>query len=84
MFNECGVAYQAFNKVNTVLNADIDNMYGTAAEKASAKGDALYETFLLFHLNNWFSNPTTGKSVPLVTTVIKTLIGLLKLHLLRL
>ena len=61
------------NKVNTVLNADIDNMYGTAAEKASAKGDAYFiRAFCYFHLNNWFSNPTTGKSVPLVTTVMGT------------
>ena len=55
MFNRYGVAYQAFNKVNTVLNADIDNMYGTAAEKASAKGDAYFiRAFCYFHLNNWF------------------------------
>jgi hypothetical protein len=73
MFNRYTVAYNAFNKVNLVLNADIDNMYGTAAEKASAKGDAYFiRAFCYFHLNNWFSNPTTGKSVPLVTTVMGT------------
>ena len=72
MFNRYSQCYTVFNKVNTVLNADIDNMYGTAAEKAAVKGDAYFlRAYALFYLNNWFTNPS-GNSVPIVTTVLGT------------
>ena len=70
MFNRYSQCYNVFNKVNTVLNADIDNMYGTEAEKAAVKGDAHFlRAYALFYLNNWFTNPD-GRSVPIVTTVL--------------
>jgi hypothetical protein len=71
--NSYSNGYRALNKINTVLNADIDNMYGSNAEKASAKGDAFFlRAAVYFQLNNYFTHPTTGKSVPLVLTVLGT------------
>ena len=71
--NSWNAAFRALNKVNTVLNSDIDNMYGTAGERASVKGDAFFiRAAVYFQLNNYFTNPNTGISVPLVTTVLGT------------
>ena len=71
--NSYSNGYRALNKINTVINADIDNMYGTNAEKASVKGDAFFlRAAVYFQLNNFFTHPTTGKSVPLVLTVLGT------------
>ena len=72
MFNRYQQCYQVFNKVNTVLNADIDNMYGTDAQRAAVRGDAYFlRAYALFYLNNWFTNPN-GMSVPIVLTVLGT------------
>lgn len=71
--NSYSNGYRALNKINTVLNADIDNMYGTNAEKASAKGDAYFlRAAVYFQLNNYYTHPSTGISVPLVLSVLGT------------
>jgi hypothetical protein len=71
--NSYGNGFRTLNKVNTVLNADVDNMYGTQAEKSKVLGDAYFlRAAVYFQFDMTFTDPTTGKSVPLVTTVLGT------------
>ena len=71
--NSYGNGYRTLNKVNTVLNADIENMYGTAAQRSQVLGDAHFiRAAIYFQFHMTFTHPTTQKSVPLVTTVLGT------------
>tara|TARA_B100001063_G_scaffold10122_1_gene7926 strand:- start:5037 stop:6398 length:1362 start_codon:yes stop_codon:yes gene_type:complete len=71
--NSYSNGFRTLNKVNTVLNADIENMYGTAAQRSQVLGDAHFiRAAIYFQFHMTFTNPTTQKSVPLVTTVLGT------------
>jgi hypothetical protein len=71
--NSYGNGFRTLNKVNTVLNADIENMYGTAAQRSQVLGDAHFiRAAIYFQFHMTFTDPTTQKSVPLVTTVLGT------------
>ena len=71
--NSYGNGFRTLNKVNTVLNADIENMYGTAAQRSQVLGDAHFiRAAIYFQFHMTYTHPTTQKSVPLVTTVLGT------------
>ena len=71
--NSYSNGFRTLNKVNTVLNADIENMYGTAAQRSKVLGDAHFiRAAIYFQFYTTFTDPTTQKSVPLVTTVLGT------------
>ena len=71
--NSYGNGFRTLNKVNTVLGADVDNMYGTAGEKSQVLGDAHFlRAAIYFQFHMTYTHPTTQKSVPLVTTVLGT------------
>ncbi|MDA0889367.1 MAG: RagB/SusD family nutrient uptake outer membrane protein [Bacteroidetes bacterium] len=71
--NTYSEGYKVLNKVNTVLNANVNDMYGTTAEKSKILGDAHFlRAAVYFQINNFFTDPSTGNSAPLVTTVLGT------------
>ena len=71
--NSYGNGFRTLNKVNTVLNADVENMYGTAAQRSQVLGDAHFiRAAIYFQFHMTYTHPTTQKSVPLVTTVLGT------------
>ena len=64
---------RALNAINTVLTANIDDMYGTQAEKSKVLGDAHFlRAAIYFQLNMYYTLPSTGNSIPLITTVLGT------------
>ncbi len=65
--------FTALNKINTVLNANVNEMYGTDAEKSKILGDAYFlRAAVYFQINNYFTDPSSGNSAPLVLTVLGT------------
>lgn len=60
-------SYSALGLINTVAVSDVDNMEGTDEEKSSILGDMHFlRAMIYFELNNYFTLPSTGYSVPLV------------------
>tara|TARA_B100001093_G_scaffold143113_1_gene135574 strand:- start:411 stop:1772 length:1362 start_codon:yes stop_codon:yes gene_type:complete len=64
---------RALNAINTVLTANVDAMYGTQAEKSKILGDAHFlRAAIYFQLNMYYTLPSSGNSIPLITTVLGT------------
>ena len=64
---------RALNAINTVLTANVDAMYGTQVEKSKILGDAHFlRAAIYFQLNMYYTLPSSGNSIPLITTVLGT------------
>jgi len=66
-----GSSYVALGLVNRVAMSNLDEMEGTLNQKNAVLGDMHFlRALLYFELNQHFTLPTTGLSVPLVTEPI--------------
>ena len=69
--NTYNEGYQVLNKVHTVLESDIEGMYGSELDKNGIKGDSHFlRAAVYFQMNNFYTLPSTGNSVPLTLKTI--------------
>jgi hypothetical protein len=64
-------SYNVLNLVNTAVASDIEGMEGSENQKKAIRADLYFLRALVnFDLNNYFALPSTGYSIPLVTSPI--------------
>jgi starch-binding outer membrane protein, SusD/RagB family len=63
--------YKTLNKLNTIANANVSEMYGSDAQKNGILGDMHFlRALVYFDMNNYFTLYSSGKTVPLVLNVL--------------